>query len=51
MAEGIWLTFMRAVESLKVCTLMGFLCPKHMKFWMKKYRRVMSHDTEVLQSL
>ena len=28
---GICLIFMRAVESLKICTLMGFFCPKHIK--------------------
>ena len=38
--------FMQAVKSLNICTLMGSLCPKHIKFEMKKHRRVMSHDTE-----
>ena len=42
----IWLIFMRAVESLKICTLMGSFCLKNMKFSMKKYRRVTSRDTE-----
>ena len=28
------------------CTLMGLFCPKHIKFSVKKYRRVMSHDNE-----
>ena len=37
---------MQAVESLEICTLMGFFCPKHIKIQIKKYRRVMSHDTE-----
>ena len=31
---------MRAVESLKMCTLMRSFCGKHIKFWMKKCRRV-----------
>ena len=43
---GIWLIFMRAAESLKLYTSMGSFCPKHIKFHMKKYKRVMSHDTE-----
>ena len=25
----IWLIFMRAVASLKICTMMGSFCPKH----------------------
>ena len=29
---GIWLIFMRAVASLKICTLMGSFCPKHITF-------------------
>ena len=28
MTQGIWLTFMPAVESLEVCTLMASVCPK-----------------------
>ena len=46
MILGTWLILMRPVESLKVSTLMGFFCPKHVKFKMKKYRGVMPHDTE-----
>ena len=38
-------TFIRALKSMKNFTLMGSFCPKHIKFQMKKYRRVMSHDT------
>ena len=37
---------MRAVESLKVYTLMGSCSPKHRKIYMKKNRRVMHHETE-----
>ena len=29
---GIWLIFMRAVASQKICILMGLFCPKHIKF-------------------
>ena len=46
MTLGIWLIFMRAVKSLKNCTLIGSFHPKHIKIYMKKNRRVMSHDTE-----
>ena len=31
---------MRAAESLKICTLMGSFWPKHIKIYVKKYRRV-----------
>ena len=46
MTLGIWLIFMRAVKSLKNCTLIGSFHPKHIKIYMKKNRRVMSYDTE-----
>ena len=46
MTQGICLIFRRVVERLEFWTLMGFFCPKHIKIWMKKYRRVVSHDTE-----
>ena len=42
----IWWNFTWAVESLKFCTLMGSFCPNHVQFQLKKYRRVISHDTE-----
>ena len=29
---GISLVFMQAVKRLKICTLMGSFCPKHIKF-------------------
>ena len=38
--------FVRAVGSPEIGTLIGFFCPKHKKIQMKKYKRVMSHDTE-----
>ena len=28
---GIWLIFMRTVERLKICTLIGSFCPNHLK--------------------
>ena len=34
-----------AVEDLKFCTLTGSFYPNHIKFYLKKYRRVISHDT------
>ena len=43
---GNLVNFMRAVESLKICTLIGSFCPKHTKIQMKTYGRVMSHDNE-----
>ena len=46
MIQGIWLIFMRAVESPKICTLIGSVCSKHANILMKKYSKVMSHDTE-----
>ena len=42
----IWWNFTWAVECLKFCTLMGSFCPNHVHFQLKKYRRVISHDTE-----
>ena len=41
MTWRIWSIFMREVSSLKICTLMSLFCPKHVKFWMEKYKRVM----------
>ena len=37
---------MRAVESPEIGTLIGFVCPKYTNIQMKKYRRIMSHETE-----
>ena len=36
---------MRAIESLKIGTLIGCVCPKHTDIQMKKYRRAMFHMT------
>ena len=53
MTKRIWLIFMhfhlvnfQVVASLKICTLISSFHPKHIKFSIKKYRRVMSHDNE-----
>ena len=32
--------FMRAVESPKICALIGSFCSKNIKIYMKKYRRL-----------
>ena len=42
MTWGIWWTLTRAVESLKICTLMGYFCRKCVMFELKKYRGVVS---------
>ena len=46
MTKGIWLIFMRAVESPKIGTLIGSVRPKYTNIQKKKYRRVMSDETE-----
>ena len=38
MTWGIWWTLTWAVESLKICTLMGYFCRKYVMFEQKKYR-------------
>ena len=43
---GNLVIFMKAVASLKICNLMSSFCRKHIKFQMKKQRRIMSHETE-----
>ena len=35
---GIWWILTRAVESLKICTLIGYFCGKYVMFELKKYR-------------
>ena len=42
----IWWNFTWAAESLKFSTLMGSRCKNHIKFSLKKYRSVISHDIE-----
>ena len=41
----IWWNFLWAVESLKFCSLMFSFCLSHIKFLLKKYRKVVSPDT------
>ena len=42
----IWPNFTWTVKSLKFCTLMDSFCPNYIKFWLKMYERVISHDNE-----
>ena len=42
MTWGIWWTLTRALESLKMCTLMGYFCGKYIMFELTKYRGVVS---------
>ena len=42
----IWRIFTWPPESLKICTLLEYLCPKCIKDESKNYRRVICHDTE-----
>ena len=46
MKWGIWEIFTRALESLKIGTLMGFFCPKLKMHELKIYWEVMCHDNE-----
>ena len=32
--------------TFEICTLMCCFCQQHIKFQLKKYRRIISHDTE-----
>ena len=38
--------FIRALRSLKNCTLMGSFCPKHVTFQLENFRGFTCHDTE-----
>ena len=42
----IWWNFTWAAKSLKFCPLMGSCCKNHIKFSLKKDRRVIPHDVE-----
>ena len=42
----IWWILTQALESLKICTFNGSYCAKYLMFNLKKYRGVISHDTE-----
>ena len=46
MAWGIVWTFIRALKSLKNCTLMSSFCSKHIMFQLKNFKGIMCHDTE-----
>ena len=43
---GIWQIFTRALESLKIGTLIGSFNPKEKKYKLKIHRGVMCHDNE-----
>ena len=44
--SGIRLTFIRALKSLKNCTLMGSFCPKHIMFQLENFIGIMGNETE-----
>ena len=46
MVWGIGWTFIKALKSLKNCTMMGSFCPKHIMFQLQDFRGIMGHDTE-----
>ena len=46
LAWGIRWNFIRALRSLKICTLIFSLCPKHLIFRVENIRGIMCHDTE-----
>ena len=45
MTWEIWWIFARAVEDLKICTLIGYFCQKYVMFELNKYRQVVSWKT------
>ena len=46
MTWGIWWILMQVAASLKICTLMCYFCLWHIKFHLKKYKRIISNSTE-----
>ena len=46
MAWGIGCIFIRALKSLKNCTLMGSFCPKHIMFQLENFIGTMCHNNE-----
>ena len=46
MASEIGWTFIRALKSLKNCTLIGCFCQKHIMFQLGNFRGIMCLDTE-----
>ena len=55
MTWGIWQIFTRALESVKIGTLMGFFCPKYKMYELKIYRGVtvttMKNDTKIEEEM
>ena len=45
----LWWNFVWAVESLKLCTLLGSFCKNHKKFQLKKLGRVISWHWRVMK--
>ena len=45
-AWGIGWTFIRALNSLKHCTLIDSFCPKHIMFQLENFIEIVCHDTE-----
>ena len=41
-----FVNFHPTIQKSKNFTLMGYFCPKYMRFELKKYRGVIFHDTE-----
>ena len=39
---GIWWTLTLAVESLKLCTMIGYFCKKYVMIELKRYKGVVS---------
>ena len=39
------------LENLKMSTSMGSFCQYHIRFQLRKYRRVISHDTDAAQKM
>ena len=46
MVWGIGWTFIRALKSLKNCTMMGSFCQKHVMFHLERFRGIKCHDVE-----
>ena len=46
MAWGIGCTFIRALKSLKNCTLMGSFYSKHIMFQLENFKGILCHETE-----
>ena len=41
-----WQSFTRALESVKIWTLMGSFCPNYKRYDIKNYRGVICYDNE-----